>query len=64
LLSDSPHGCTEAIMLAHGFSTEMLAGLVIDGFATTNVERMRAGRRPVEVIRITITEDGRQALAG
>jgi hypothetical protein len=51
-------------MLAHGFRTETLAGLVIDGFATTKVERMRAGRRPVEVVRLMITEDGRQALAG
>ena len=38
LLADAPNGCTEAIMLAHGFRTEMLAVLVLDGFATTKVE--------------------------
>ena len=47
-------------MLAHGFRTELLAELVIEGFATTNVER----RRSVEVIRIMITEDGRRVIAG
>jgi hypothetical protein len=32
LLAGSPHGCTEAILLAHGFTTEMLTVLVRDGF--------------------------------
>jgi hypothetical protein len=31
LLAGSPLGCTEAIMLAHGFTTEMLDALVRDG---------------------------------
>jgi hypothetical protein len=34
LLARGPHGCTEAIMLAHGFKAELLAALVRDGLAT------------------------------
>jgi hypothetical protein len=34
LLAGSPHGCTEAIMLAHGFMAELLEDLVRDGLAT------------------------------
>jgi hypothetical protein len=34
LLAGSPLGCTEAIMLAHGFRVEMLGRLVLDGLAT------------------------------
>jgi hypothetical protein len=31
LLASSSHGCTEAILLAHGFTIEMLIVLVRDG---------------------------------
>jgi hypothetical protein len=37
-----PRGSTESIMLAHGFAIELLAGLVRDGLATAESERMRA----------------------
>jgi hypothetical protein len=38
LLARSPnHGCTEAIMLAHGFESAMLAKLVLDGLAKVEV---------------------------
>jgi hypothetical protein len=33
LLAGSPHGCTEAIMLAHGLAAELLVDLVRDGLA-------------------------------
>jgi hypothetical protein len=36
VLAGSAHGCTLAIMLAHGFSTKMLADLIRDGLATPN----------------------------
>jgi hypothetical protein len=61
ILADAgQNGATEAIMLAHGFWREMLAELVLAGFAmavsetigpTINVERYRitaAGRRALE----------------
>jgi hypothetical protein len=45
LLARSPTGCTETLMLAHGFTAEMLGRLVIDGFASVQHGRMLAGDR-------------------
>jgi hypothetical protein len=63
LLDASRDGCTEAIMLAHGFKVEFLVGLINDRLATAQTERMIAGGRPVEVIRFRITEAGSRALS-
>jgi hypothetical protein len=63
-LAGSPLGATEAIMLAHGFTNAMLDALVRDGLATTERRAMKAGRRRIEVTWLTITEAGRQKLAG
>jgi hypothetical protein len=43
LLASCRGGCTEAIMLAYGFSVELMVELVHAGFATTPAERMVAG---------------------
>jgi hypothetical protein len=64
LLAGSPLGCTEAIMLAHGFTYTTLDTLVRDGLATAEKREVRAGRRPIKVIWLTITDAGRLALAG
>jgi hypothetical protein len=40
LLAGSLDGCTEAIMLAHGFKVEFLVGLINDRLATAQAERM------------------------
>ena len=64
LLGSSSHGCTEAILLAHGFTIEMLIILVGDGLATATPEIVHAGRQPIEVVRVGITDAGRQALDG
>ena len=63
LLETSIDGCTEAIMLAYGFKTELLVELVNAGLATATMERMVAGGRRVKVIRIRITVAGRRTLA-
>jgi hypothetical protein len=63
LLDHNRDGCTEAIMLAHGFTVDMLVELVTARLATAHTERMVAGGRPVEVVRFRITEAGRQALS-
>ena len=63
LLDASREGCTEAVMLAHGFTVEMLIELVTARLATAQTERMVVGGRRVEVIRFRITEAGRQALS-
>jgi hypothetical protein len=62
LLEASIDGCTEAIMLAYGFKTELLVELVNAGLATASIERMVAGGRRVEVTRMRITAAGRRAL--
>jgi hypothetical protein len=41
---------------------DMLAGLVHDGLATATPETVETGGRPIEVVRITITDAGRRAL--
>jgi hypothetical protein len=61
VLADSPDGCTEAIMLAHGFTADLLVELVQEDLASVSPER-KGGRKPLEVIRFKITESGRRAL--
>jgi hypothetical protein len=65
VLAGAPNGCTEAIMLAHGFTVETLGRLVLDGLATaTPGTAVQAGGRQVTVTWLAITDLGRQALAG
>jgi hypothetical protein len=64
LLAGSPDGCIMAIMLADGFKNVMLNGLVRDGLATTTPGNVRAGKQPIEVVRMMITDAGRLALDG
>ena len=62
MLADLPEGSTEALLLAHGFTPLVIAGLVDTGLATSTTEPILAGGRPVEVTRISITYRGRAAL--
>jgi hypothetical protein len=64
LLAASRDGYTEASLLAHGFKIEMLADMISAGLATAKIERMVAGKQPIEVVRVRITEPGRRALRG
>src|SRR5262249_38094329 len=63
LLAGSRDGYTKAILRAHGFSMDMMVELVKAGLATTKRERMVAGGRQTDVVRVQITEAGRRALA-
>jgi hypothetical protein len=62
LLASCRDGCTEAIMIAHGFTIDDMAALVRAGLATATAERVVAGRRTIEVARLRITEAGRRAI--
>lgn len=64
LLAGNPRGVTEAMMLAHGFRSQMLARLVLKGLATVTTGTMRAGAATMKVDRYKITDDGRNALHG
>jgi hypothetical protein len=61
LLASAQNGATEAIMLAHGFTISLLDDLVLRGLATVEKRAMRAGRWPIEVTWMTITDAGGQA---
>jgi hypothetical protein len=63
LLARSSNGHTEAMLLARGFTNEMLGRLVIDGLATATPQIVHAGKWPLKVVRMRITDAGRQALA-
>jgi hypothetical protein len=57
-------GCgAEAILRAHGFSTELMVEMVRAGLATASGERVVAGNRKIEVATLRITDAGRRALA-
>jgi hypothetical protein len=56
MLAGSPLGCTEAIMLAHGFIVEILERVVLDGLATATPGTVHAGGRPIKVTWLTITD--------
>ena len=53
----------KAILRARGFSIDMMIELVKAGLATTKRERMVADGRQTGVVRVRITDAGRQALA-
>ena len=62
LLAGDPQGATEELLvLAHGFDSDMIAGLVHRGLARR--ENMKAGSRAIEVVRIRITGAGRRVEA-
>jgi hypothetical protein len=63
LLESSPQGATEALLVrAHGFDSDMVTGLVRAGLATAEREIMKAGTKPVEVVRLQITAAGRKVI--
>jgi len=64
LLAGSRDGCTEAIMLAPGFTIDMLVEMINTGLASASSERVVAGGKTVEVAWVRITEAGRRALWG
>jgi hypothetical protein len=53
-LGSSPEGVTEALILAHGFPVPLLVDLCMCGLAIATPERMVAGGRTVEVVRLNI----------
>jgi hypothetical protein len=60
LAGSAKQGCTEAFLLAHGFTVELLADMVRAGLATAQIERALFGGQT----RVHITDAGRRALRG
>jgi hypothetical protein len=64
MLSDAgQRGYTDAMMMAQGFTVDVLASLVRAGLATAMPQRVRAGDKLIEVAKVQITDAGRQAVA-
>jgi len=63
MLAASEDGATDALLLAQGFTLDLMVNLVHAGFVTADSERIFAGRDAVEVSRVRITDAGRRALA-
>jgi hypothetical protein len=61
LLASCRVGCTESMMLAHGFTIPQMAESVHAGLATATAERVVVGRRTIEVARVRTTDAGRRA---
>jgi hypothetical protein len=64
LLASCRDGCTEAMMLAHGFTIEQMVELINAGLATASTERVVAEKRKIEVAWVRITDAGRRMLLG
>ena len=58
-LAGCPDGCAEGLLLANGFTIELLVELVRDGLASATPERVVSGRKTIELARVRITEEGR-----
>jgi len=62
-LAGAPRGLTEYLLIACGFSAEMLSDLLLAELAIVVIEPMRARRGlTVMVERIRITDAGRRAI--
>ena len=65
LLASRSNGVTKKLLVhAHGFDTDMIAGLVRTGLATAERESVNGRGKTIEVVRIRITEAGRRAIEG
>jgi hypothetical protein len=63
MLADSPHGLTEDLLVfVDHFDREMLVGLVETGLANAQRHAGKARGETIEVVRLRITEAGREAL--
>jgi hypothetical protein len=62
LLARSPNGCTEALLMAHGFESVVLGDLVLKGLAVAVGHSTMAGRRRIKVKWLRITAVGRKAI--
>ena len=61
MLAES-EGVTDAALLARGFKSTVIAGLVESGLATSVTDRVWAGGRRVQVRWLRLTDDGRKTL--
>jgi len=61
-LADVPRGIAETLMLAHGFSRELIARLELFGLAIVVTDTMQIGEQSIKVDLVMITDAGRRAI--
>ncbi len=61
-LAEVPRGIAKTLMLAYGFTHELIAGLVRDGLATEAPDIARIGKQTIEIELVMITDAGRKAI--
>ena len=65
MLNRAPRsGCTNTLLLAHGFALHMLIGLVGDELVEVETQIVTAPGRRTEIVRFRITAAGRRAIRG
>src|SRR5262245_22287218 len=63
LLAGCPSGCPDSVLLASGFTVDLLVELIRVGLVSAHAERMVTDGKVTEVARLGITDEGRRALA-
>jgi len=63
LLAGSPDGCTERLLVANGFTIELLLELLQAGLASAHAERKIIDGKLTEIARLGITDAGLRVLA-
>ena len=56
------NGETQPFLVAHGFGGAMITGLVNRSLLIMTLEKIRAGGKMIEVVKVRITEAGQEAL--
>jgi hypothetical protein len=64
VLAKAPRGRDVNDLLTRRFTFETIADLVRSGLATVQLQRVRNGRKRVEVACVRITDAGRRAVEG
>jgi hypothetical protein len=62
VLAGAADGYTHAAMMAHGLSLEFLTDLVREGLASERGEWVMKGKREAPMVRLSISDVGRDAL--
>jgi len=63
LATGGHNGETQPFLVAHGFSGAMITELVNRSMLIMTLEKIRAGGKMIEVVKVRITEAGREAIA-
>jgi hypothetical protein len=63
-LATIPRGIVKTLMIAHGFTHELIADLALVGLVMVVIDTAKIGERTIEVELVMITDAGRRALEG